>query len=209
MLIGFEYLVDKYKLNISGILHVGAHECEEYTNYKARGINGDRQLWIEAIPEKVYICRLRYPDTHVVQAVVSDVSGTEVNFKVTNNFQSSSILDLKTHLIEHPHIYVRSVFRATTTTIKDIYDTQSIGYNTFNFINLDIQGVELNALKGMGDILNNFNYIYTEVNERELYAGCALLGEIDSFLAEKGFKRVEIEMTVHGWGDAFYMRVIN
>jgi hypothetical protein len=30
--------------------------------------------------------------------------------------------------------------------------------------------------------------------------------DIDNYLAEFGFKRMETAMTKHGWGDAFYMK---
>ena len=206
MLIPFQQIFDKYKLKIKGILHIGAHECEEFGDYARNNIPADNQLWIEAIPEKTKVCKERIPNLNIVNAIVSDKDGENVKFNVTNNYQSSSILEMKQHLIEHPHIYVIYKFEGTTKTMKTVYDENSISYDKYNFVNLDIQGVELSALRGMGEILDNFDYVYTEVNTKELYAGCALLPEIDSFLEEKGFLRVEINMTPNFWGDAFYIR---
>jgi FkbM family methyltransferase len=197
--------MSKYKPTIKGILHIGAHECEErgaYLKYKY-----NEQLWIEAIPEKVNYCKNRYPDVKIVEAVVSDEDNKEVTFKVTNNYQSSSIFDLKTHLKEHPHVHVTRNFSAQTKTIKTIYSEQNIDNDRYNFVNIDIQGAEYQALVGMGDILDNIDYIYTEVNEKELYDSIVLLPELDKFLNSKGFKRVELSMTQYGWGDAFYVRV--
>ena len=74
-------------------------------------------------------------------------------------------------------------------------------------MNLDIQGAELLALKGAGEILKHIDYIYTEVNVNELYEGCALLPELESFLKKRGFKIFAIEMTQHGWGDAFFVKI--
>ena len=34
MLIPLHELVQKYKIDFKGILHVGAHECEELTDYE-------------------------------------------------------------------------------------------------------------------------------------------------------------------------------
>ena len=79
--------------------------------------------------------------------------------------------------------------------------------NRFNFANLDIQGAEYQALIGFGDIIDNFDYIYIEVNVKELYKSIKLLPELDKFLESKGFKRKELKMTKHGWGEAFYVRV--
>lgn len=206
MLIPFQYLFNKYKLKIKGILHVGAHECEEYGDYARNNVSVKNQLWIEAIPEKIEICKRNIKDINIINAIISDKDDEIVKFNVTNNYQSSSILELKTHLVEHPHIYVIYKFEGKTKTVKTIYDENKIEYDSYNFINLDIQGVELSALKGMGDILNNFDYIYTEINTKELYQGCSLVSEIDIFLKEKGFLRVETKMTEHGWGDGFYLK---
>ena len=38
------------------------------------------------------------------------------------------------------------------------------------------------ALKGFGNFINDFDYIYTEVNIDELYEKCVLLGELDEYL---------------------------
>lgn len=206
MLISFNEIFNKYKLKIKGILHVGAHECEEIISYLLHNISIEDQLWIEAIPEKVDWCKQHFNNLKIVNAIISDKDNENVSFKVTNNYQSSSILNLKTHLVEHPQVHVSHIFEGKTKTIKTIYDENKISYDKYNFINLDIQGVEYNALIGMGEILNNFDYIYTEVNEKELYENCVLLPDLDRFLAEKGFKRVEMNMTSHGWGDAFYIK---
>ena len=208
MLIDLKFIIKKYNLNIKGILHIGAHECEELNSYINNNIPIHKQLWIEAIPEKVIISKKKYPGLNILNHIISDVDNKIVSFKVTNNYESSSILDLKTHLIEHPHIHVINKFEAKTKTIKTIYDENNINYNLYNFINLDIQGAELLALKGMGDILNNFDYIYIEINEKELYKDCALLPELNLFLQQKSFIRVETEMTPHGWGDALYIKKI-
>ena len=89
-----------------------------------------------------------------------------------------------------------------------IIEKESIKMNNINFLNLDIQGAELKALKGLGKYIDNIDYIYTEVNTEKVYKDCALMSEIDDFLKEKGFERkCEAIYKQYGWGDAFYMRV--
>jgi FkbM family methyltransferase len=195
MLISFDYIFDKYNLKIKGILHIGAHECEELGSYLKHNISIDNQLWLEAIPEKVNFCVENFKNINIVNVIISDKDNETVTFNVTNNYQSSSILNLKTHLIEHPHIHVTNTFEGKTKTVKTIYDENTISYDKYNFINLDIQGAEYKALLGMGDILNNIDYVYTEVNTKELYENCVLLDDLDKFLQNKGFHRVEICMT--------------
>jgi hypothetical protein len=83
----------------------------------------------------------------------------------------------------------------------------SIDLNNYNFINIDIQGAELLALKSFGKLLDNFKYIYTEINTNNLYKDCALVSEIDEYLSKYGFIRVETSMTEFEWGDALYIKL--
>jgi len=202
MLIKFDYLVRKYcNSNIKGILHIGAHECEEIRAYE-KIISRNKILWIEAIPEKVTLCKQRYNNILIEQAVVSDVV-ENVTFNVSNNGQSSSILELGLHTLYHPNVHYINSYNVTTKILRDILPKYNI---PFNFINLDIQGAELKALKGMSEYLSNVDYIYTEVNDDYVYKGCNLIGEIDEFLKEYNFERVETKMTAFKWGDAFYVK---
>ena len=112
-------------------------------------------------------------------------------------------MELQEHKIEHPDIVEVARLKLETTTLN----TLLVGLNSkFNFVNLDIQGAELLALKGLSNHMAHVNYIYSEVNTKELYKGCALLPELDAFLATHGFIRTDIDMTRHGWGDALYIR---
>ena len=81
-----------------------------------------------------------------------------------------------------------------------------INISDYNFLNLDIQGYELEAFKGFENLLNDFDFIYCEVNEKELYVGCPLITDIDEYLNTFNFKRVLTNITGHGWGDAFYIK---
>jgi hypothetical protein len=76
-----------------------------------------------------------------------------------------------------------------------------------NILNIDIQGAELLALKGLGNLLENFNFIYTEVNEKEIYIKCALLSEIDEYVSTFGFERRYLN-TLNGYGNALYIKKV-
>ena len=75
-----------------------------------------------------------------------------------------------------------------------------------NFVNIDIQGAELLALKGMTATLPYIDYLYLEVYTKHLYKDCALLPEIRAFFKPFGFALQELQMTPHGWGDAFFVK---
>lgn len=204
MLIPLEYLIKKYNINFQGILHIGAHECEELPEYE-KYLSRDKILWVEAIPEKVNGARAKYPGVLIEQAVVSD-QREQVKFNITNNGQSSSMLELGLHQIFYPGIVYVSSFTTESKRLEQVIEPYSNIH--FNFLNLDIQGAELKALKGMGDYLKKVDYIYAEVNIDYLYQGCALLPDIDQYLAQFGFKRVEQAIYQQlRWGDAFYIKI--
>ena len=62
------------------------------------------------------------------------------------------------------------------------------------------------VLRGAEKVLEGMKCVITEVNMKELYAGCAQIEDFDAFLGERGFMRVCTDMTRHGWGDALYLR---
>jgi FkbM family methyltransferase len=201
MLISLHELVKKYNIKFNGILHVGAHECEELNDYE-RYIGRDKILWVEALPFKIELCKSRYPNINIENAIVSDRI-EDIVFKVSNNGQSSSILDFGLHSHYHPQVHYVTQFNSKTTLLKDILPKYNINYN---FLNFDIQGAELKALKGMEDYLHNVDYLYTEVNSDYVYKDCALISELDDYLKDFGLVRVETKWTDCKWGDAFYIK---
>jgi hypothetical protein len=214
MLIPFKevYSILKYyHLPINGILHIGAHECEEHRDYVENGVNDEDIYWVEGNPDKV-LYNQENGVPHIYQGLIFDVE-KEVEFHVSKDSltygssQSSSILPFETHSIHYPHITVGEVKKMKTVTLESLIQTNSIPIEGLTFWNLDIQGVELEALRSAGDLIRFANAIYCEVNIQSLYKGCALLGEVDEFLKGKGFTRVAIEMAEQGWGDALYIRV--
>jgi FkbM family methyltransferase len=203
MLIPIDFLINKYNINFKGILHVGAHECEEIFSYE-KYINRNKILWVEALPDKVELCKQRFPELLIENAIVSN-NNEMVTFNRSNNGQSSSILDLGLHKIHHPHVWYVDSFTSETKMLKDIICNYDI---TYNFINLDIQGAELKALMGMEEYLPTIDYIYSEVNSDYVYEGCSLVNEIDEYLQKFGFQRVETKWFENcQWGDAFYIRI--
>jgi FkbM family methyltransferase len=201
MLIPLHDLVKKYNIKFNGILHVGAHECEEIKDYE-RYIKRDKILWVEALQDKVEFCKTEFKGINIEHAVVSD-SIEKVSFKVANNGQSSSILDFGLHSHYHPYVHYVKEIECETQLLKNILPKYTIDYN---FLNFDIQGAELKALKGMEEYLVKVDYLYTEVNSEQVYKGCALVTELDDYLKKFGLFRVETKWTDCKWGDAFYIR---
>jgi len=200
-------ILNDFNIKVSGVLHIGAHDCEELGFYNSMSIGPLNVIWIDAIDEKVEEASARGVP-NVYKAVITDKDDDEVSFNISNNCASSSVLDFKTHAAEYPHIVFVDKRQMKTVTVDSFYKRNDLEPSKYDFWNFDIQGAELLALKGAENALQYAKAIYLEVNEKELYKGCALIGEIDEFLRIRGFSRVVTEITGYGWGDALYLRNI-
>lgn len=202
MLIPVIELFRNFNVKPRFILHVGAHQAEEsepYDNYFNVPV-----IWIEAQPELCSQLRKRLnPLTNtIVEACVLDIDDKIVTFNVSTNSQSSSVLDFGTHSNDYPDVSVAEKLSMKTQKLETIL----IGREIPDFINLDIQGVELKALKSLGSLINQVDVIYTEVNKKAVYEGCDLIKDIDIFLSGNGFQRICTRWFLGtGWGDALYL----
>jgi FkbM family methyltransferase len=206
MLIKLSDICNKYQIKPEGVLHVGACQMEELEDYKSQGIS--TVIWVEGNPDLVRQNedKARSEGHLLIQGLIYDEDDLLVDFNLTNNLQSSSILEFEKHSSYHPHVTVTESIKLKTKTLKTLLDSNSIDPLSVDFLNLDIQGVELKAIKGMGKYLENIKYIYTEINTGEVYKGNDTLKEMDDFLNTKGFERVETSITPFEWGDAFYIK---
>lgn len=208
MLIDILSLKEKYNIAPKNILHIGAHKAEEYELYRL--LNAQHVIWIEANTRLAFelnnssLMSKSNPSNTVLCEVVGERDGDIVNFNISNNDQSSSILNLGEHSQLFPSIYYSSSESRTTKSISTIL--LEINNPKIDFINLDIQGAELLALKGFKEI-DSVKFIYTEINSREVYKGCALIAQIDDFLKSYRFIRRETQYWEnHPWGDALYVK---
>jgi FkbM family methyltransferase len=207
MLISFEEINNillSNNINIIGSFHIGAHNCEELSFYNNLGIKNEDVIWIDAIPSKVNEA-IERGIPNVYNAVITDKDDEEIIFNVSNNIQSSSVLEFGTHTQEHPSIFYVDQIHQNSITVDSFFERNNIDASKYNFWNFDIQGAELMALKGATQSIKYAKAIYLEVNEAELYKNCGLIHEIDSFLSNYNFKRVLTEITEYKWGDALYI----
>lgn len=199
MLIPPRYLRKIFRVRPRGVLHVGAHLGEEHEAYKQEGFG--RVLWVEAQRNLITELSERvtpYGDK-VFHAAVWSSSGTLRTLSVADSTQGASLFAFPNDVAPVNEVVQEGV---TTVALRDLIPTTE----KFDFINLDIQGSELEALRGLGNRINSVRWIYSEVNRAELYEQIPLVGEVDQFLDQQGFFRVATVWTHGDWGDALYVR---
>ena len=201
-------LLRKNGITPRGVIHVGAHQAGELDDYLRMGFT--KILYVEAnpalIPGLLAKAQAHSGKVIIVHAAASDVDGT-VRLRVTSMDQSSSILPLAKHKDIYPSIREVSQVEVRSRSLDTLLAEEGLRAEDFNFLNLDIQGAELMALRGASGLLGKIEAVNTEVNLQELYEGAALLGELENFMAKLGFNRVAMVTPWHpSWGDAFYVR---
>ena len=78
----------------------------------------------------------------------------------------------------------------------------------YSMLVLDIQGFELQALRGAPQLLEQARMVVLEVNYKRRYEGCPLAREVDDFMESRGYRAVARSQTVP-WaagGDVAYLR---
>lgn len=201
MLIDFSYLKVKYNMDITGVVHVGAHYGEEIPIYINHGIQ--KIVCFEPLEENLRVLRNYESDNIIIFPYALGHKNYKVKMNISsNNAESSSILMPKKHLVQYPYINFN---RTEEVQVKKMsYFSDKI--LNCNFLNMDVQGFEYQVLLGAGELINNFNYIYLEVNRDETYENNFTIESIDKLLQKYNFDRVETDWSGVIWGDAFYIK---
>ena len=218
----FGDILKKYNIKPTGIIHCGAHYCEEHDDYVSYGIS--KFVYIEPCksalkviydkfhdetalgfiqPHGVMGCEFRNKSIILMHCACGSKEGTMTMYASENNQgQSNSLLEPNLHLQQHPEV----VFDSKEEVRVTLLDKLPIDKGAYNILSMDVQGYEGEVLKGAIQTLQHIDVIYTEVNNGDTYRGCMLVDEMDEFLFD--YQRVETYFPSPNWtwGDAVYIR---
>ncbi len=214
MLLNLSELIGKHSLKIKGAYHIGAHHGQEFESYKTWCINNI--IFFEAYGPNYLKLRefIDSQDTenmniHMENIALGHRDGEHPLYVETENkSMSCSLLKPKVHLDLYPKITFDEEVNVKQTFLDKFVIEKNVDTSKFNFINIDVQGYELEVFKGAAHTLNDIDYIYTEVNNDELYENCVQMSELDEFLGDLwGFERIETKLVGNQkWGDALYVK---
>ena len=120
------------------------------------------------------------------EAAVGPVSGS-TTIHISRRDDSSSLLPITARQVDH----FRGTAEVGTTAVKvgplqEFVNEAQIEASAI--LKLDVQGFELQALKGCESLVRCFAHVYVECSFIELYAGQALADEVIAWLRERGLK---------------------
>lgn len=206
----FLSLHQDFNIPILGVIHIGAHHGDEILEYNK--LNYKNIIFVEPVKKTFeYMvsnvnrlnqdpeCQIHF----INKAFGNSEREVDMYIETANQGQSSSILEPALHKIKYPGITFP--FKETvqmTTLNKEIKKIPG----KFNMLNIDVQGYELEVLKGSTEILPEIDFINTEVNKAELYKNCAMIEQIDEFLSSFDFTKIDENWMGEVWGDAIYVK---
>lgn len=201
MLLNLENLFEKYNLKINGVIHVGAHFGEEHNTYKKLGIN--KIVYFEPIKKTFSKLSENIKDAQLYNfAIGASNTFLEMYVEADDKYGCSSILKPSSNY--NPQLF-------SGRELVEVRTIDSFKFIGYNFLNIDVQGYELEVLKGAKDTLNDVDYIMCELNRNTTsknldYIDSALFGEIVDFLSNYGFLLVEEDWSGISWGDGFFIK---
>jgi FkbM family methyltransferase len=184
------------------ILFIGANDMYEIFNYLDKYNNG---LFIEAIPDTFYKLQNNLNNTKnyntnyiAINKLVASESGKLFKFNVFNNGgASSSIYEPNMQNWLWSDVKINNEIEILSTTIEEIlkqYKWENIEYDVV----LDVQGAELEVLKGFGfNNLNNIKELTVEISRKEFYKGGVLFDELNNFLINNNFNLINSPINDH------------
>lgn len=140
----------------------------------------------EPRPDAAQVMQSKYENlsnVHVHMCALGSEDAT-LSFNVVGHETSSSLLN-PSPINQHYHPDIMTVTQTIDVPVKRLDAILNID---IDLLKLDLQGYELEALKGCGDLLQRIKTITTEVEFVPLYDNQPLFADIDVFLRSQGFK---------------------
>jgi len=151
-------------------------------------------------PEGVRYGKFNRKET-TFNCIIGDKNQSNVDFHVSRNKHASSLLKGNKKVVSRYHTEydgeILSVDKVEVKEIKELLSNQNI--NEFDFLKIDIEGMELNIMKNLENILkNNCLGIFAECFFQEYYVGQPLFSEIELFLRNLGYHVFDLQ--IERWG---------
>ena len=183
------FLAKKYAPNQEGIiLDVGggqsttavvfAENFPKHSIYIFEPIQSNFQV-IENSPKRTALWKI------INKACGSQIGTTHIN--IANRVTASSLLDLDATQVEGDYNNVLQRQRTEIIQLTTL-DSEIPIEKIIDILKLDVQGFELEVLKGAGKILPNTKIVVLEINNHQGFVNAPTYFEIDTFMRSNNFE---------------------
>jgi FkbM family methyltransferase len=189
------------------ILDIGSRDGEQALEF-ASHFPTARVFAFEARPESASQTRVNVASVRrieVVETAVHNIDGTVAFHTIDEGNIGSSSLFIANPTDFAP-IPPPQRLIVTPATRLDTWANAAM-IDRFDIVWMDLQGAELLALQGMGNLLCTVQAIQLEISYRQLYCGQVLWPELRLFMESNGMSLVDEWPDVSGyWGDAVFVK---
>ena len=190
---------DSYLKNTKGVIHIGASNGYERDMYKKYSVG--KVLWIEADPDVFQVLKKnisKFDNNFAYNYLITDKDNSEYNFLVSSDSgQSSSIYNFKDQSQMYEDLKITKKILLNSITFKSFVKKNEIDLKQFSSLVIDTQGAEMDVLKGMDNLINNFKLIKIETAEFDLYENYPKISILSEYLKKFGFleiRRIEVDL---------------
>lgn len=174
---GFPHLVSALNIEPKHVLHIGAHQAEEFPFYREAGV--EKLTLVEANPVLAdalaeSFSRVKDVDVNVLSVACGSDPG-RATFTIMSRTNLSTLAEPQKH---------DSVDQQIEVNVIRVEDIQGDA----NVLVVDVQGMELNVL-GSAD-LDLFDLVIAECSTVEDSSMAVLYDDLDDFMTSRGFREV-------------------
>lgn len=181
-------------IDIRGVVHIGANDGYEVKWYRQLG--AERVLAFEPLPAACERFRINYSsdaNIHLVESACGSGDGEAVLHVVKGDGQGSSLLpeveDLPPDFKQLVHPAPKEGDIRVPITRLDTWFNAHTDFSPswYNCLVVDVQGYELETLKGAEAVLHLFDCLNIECSSLPIYEGEAPAAEVIAWLGARGF----------------------
>jgi FkbM family methyltransferase len=204
-------LVNYFNLSESGVIvDVGA-DIGVVSLHFAKSLPATLIYAFEPIPDSFKLLKAatsKITTIHTVnKALGNDVK--EIQIHIASRISSSSIFNIKKNLINEFWSTNLKEERIATVSMSKL-DLEIPETTNVNILKMDVQGFEIEVLKGGTETLKRTSIVLVEMQNHDLYVGAPKYYEVDEFLRNSNFElynmipSIRQEEKIYEW-DAIYV----
>lgn len=197
---------------LRGVVHVGANDGEEIPWYihmghvpvlaieplpTAFGALAVRAVSIPGASGQVLLCPFALSDEPGTLRLHVDSRGTG------KGSTAKAPIPHPDHEWTYEDVYQRDLLSVPVYRFDEWAASNTIDLGQYNTLVVDVEGMELEVLRGFGDTLDGFNFLNIECSERPVFDGQASAYEVEAYLRDRGFRR---DSPIFSHDDVMYVR---
>lgn len=180
---------------LTRFLHIGAHVGQEMSEYLKNGVM--EGVFVEAFPATFLLLQTNVEDFNrqhgtrykAIQALLTNEDNKTYDFHVfSNHGMSSSIYESNDEEWQWDDVKQKEKVQLQSIRLATLIQQQGWNIEDFDLLVIDVQGAELEVLKGFNGQFQWVKKLEIEVSTVEFYKGGVLFEDLNRYLENQGLR---------------------